>query len=219
MAPREAAPTGHPVTGGMARGSSDGRDRPTSDGVAAVLAALDAHRPRDEVERHCLDRARGLVRWLPRPLDQDADPTHVTGSAIVLDPGGRVLLHRHKRLGRWLQPGGHLDPGEDPAQAARREAREETGVAAEHPATGPTLIHVDIHEGPRGHVHIDLRYLLWCLTPQEPDPDPGESPEVAWLDPDRARALGDGSSVAALQAALARAADLTTPRGDPRSPR
>ncbi len=169
--------------------------------TAQVVADLEAHRPQGEIERRCLARARALLRWLPHPLDEHADPTHVTGSAVVLDPRGRVLLHRHKRLGLWLQPGGHLDPGESPAEAAMRETREETGVVASHPASGPRLVHVDVHEGPRGHVHLDLRYLLLADGHQRPDPGHGESPDVAWLRPDEARRRADGSFAAALAAA------------------
>ena len=56
---------------------------------------------------------------------------HHTAGGIVLDDQGRVLLVRHRNHGRWLQPGGSIEPGEDPAAAALREIREETGVEAE----------------------------------------------------------------------------------------
>ncbi|MBT8228594.1 MAG: NUDIX domain-containing protein [Dactylosporangium sp.] len=55
---------------------------------------------------------------------------HATASAVVLDDHDRVLLIHHNKLGQWLHPGGHLDPNEDPAQAALREVREETGIEA-----------------------------------------------------------------------------------------
>jgi 8-oxo-dGTP pyrophosphatase MutT (NUDIX family) len=193
--------------------------------AAAVLADLAAHRPGGEWERRSLARARAMLQWLPRPLDQDADPTHVTGSAIVLDGRGRVLLHRHKRLGIWLQPGGHLDPGEHPCEAARRETLEETGVAADHPAAGPHLLHVDVHEGPRGHVHLDLRYLLHGDGDAPLRPAPGESPDVAWVARDEVPRLADASLVAAVRAAPhpdrasdapAPAGRVTTRRGGPR---
>lgn len=168
-----------------------------------LLAELADHRPRDERERRSLSRARALIRWLPRPLEEAADPTHVTGSAIVVDDRGRVLLHRHKRLGIWLQPGGHLDPGESPAEAARRETLEETGVDARHPGGRARLLHVDLHEGPRGHVHVDLRYLLLADGDQPPRPAPGESPAAAWLEAREAFERADPSLHAALEAARA----------------
>lgn len=166
-----------------------------------LLAHLAHHRPGDPVEARCLTRTRALVRWLAAPLDEHADPTHVTGSAIVLDGGGRVLLHRHKRLGRWLQPGGHLDAGEAPWEAAVRETREETGLDPHHPDAGPQLLHVDVHEGPRGHVHLDLRYLLLGDPAAALRPDAGESPDVAWWTTGDAGTVVDASTRAALAAA------------------
>ncbi|MBB5869878.1 8-oxo-dGTP pyrophosphatase MutT (NUDIX family) [Allocatelliglobosispora scoriae] len=56
---------------------------------------------------------------------------HFTAGAIVLDDRDRVLLIHHNRIDQWLYPGGHLEPDEDPAEAALREVREETGIEAE----------------------------------------------------------------------------------------
>ena len=56
---------------------------------------------------------------------------HNTASAVVLDEHDRVLLIHHNKLGQWLYPGGHIEPNEDPAQAALREVREETGLQVE----------------------------------------------------------------------------------------
>lgn len=61
---------------------------------------------------------------------------HVTLLYIIKD--GRVLLIRSKRgmsKGKWNGPGGHVEDGESPADAAIRETSEETGVTplgAEH---------------------------------------------------------------------------------------
>jgi 8-oxo-dGTP pyrophosphatase MutT (NUDIX family) len=185
--------------------------------VAAVRTAVAGHVPGDAREAWSCRQTLAYLDWLAAPLDEHADPTHVTGSAIVLDAGGRVLLHRHKRLGRWLQPGGHLDPGEHPAEAALRETTEETGLTALHPGGGPRLVHVDVHEGPRGHLHLDLRYLLTADGTARLAPAAGESPAVGWFDRDEACRRGDASVGAAILAAMrwsraAAAPSSTSPR-------
>jgi 8-oxo-dGTP pyrophosphatase MutT (NUDIX family) len=45
----------------------------------------------------------------------------------------RVLLIFHKRLQKWLPPGGELHPGETPLEAAHRELKEETGLVGRFP--------------------------------------------------------------------------------------
>lgn len=49
-------------------------------------------------------------------------------SAIILNDANQVLLHRSSDDGKWYVIGGAIDPGEDPAHAAVREAFEETGL-------------------------------------------------------------------------------------------
>lgn len=145
-------------------------------------------------------RTLAFLDWLPAPFDEEADPVHVTSSAIVVDAQGRVLLHRHKRLGTWLQPGGHVDPGERPEDGALREVLEETGLVAAHPDDGPRILHVDVHQGPRGHVHLDLRYLLHADGEAAFAPAEGESTAIAWLGRDEAAARSDASVADALRA-------------------
>ena len=122
---------------------------------------------------------------------------HVNASDIVVGTGG-VLLHLHKRLGLWLQPGGHIDAGESPPDAALREVFEETGLRGVHATTPPTIAHVDVHPGPKGHTHLDLRYLIRA----DGDPRPGvdESPDARWFDWDGAIAVADAGLVGALLA-------------------
>jgi len=167
--------------------------------VAAVQAALDAHVPADEREVRSRARITLDLDTLPRPFEQSSGPEHVTGSAVVVGTRGTVL-HMHKRLHRWLQPGGHLEPGEAPWDAALREAQEETGLTLTHPGPGPRLIHVDVHRAAQGHTHLDLRYLL--LGPdRDPAPPQGESPHARWFGWEEAASLADEALVGALRAA------------------
>ncbi|TDT17588.1 ADP-ribose pyrophosphatase YjhB (NUDIX family) [Ilumatobacter fluminis] len=144
--------------------------------------------PIDDDEARSIERTLSEFDRLNDPLDQELDPVHVTGSAIVVGPRG-VLLLKHKRLGLWLQPGGHIDPGESPWEAALREAEEETGLAVSFTDVGdrdgwagvPHLVHVDVHAGGRGHTHLDLRYVV-DGGDADPNPPEGESQEIEWLD-------------------------------------
>jgi 8-oxo-dGTP pyrophosphatase MutT (NUDIX family) len=165
----------------------------------AVRRAVSDHAPVDARERQARTRFLDDLAHLAHPFDEAADPVHVTGSAVVVGRRGTVL-HLHKRLHRWMQPGGHIDPGESPWDAARRESEEETGLAATHPDAGPRLLHVDVHEAAEGHTHLDMRYLL--LAPDEdPSPPPGESPEARWYTWDEALTVADAALYGALEVA------------------
>jgi len=179
----------------------------------AVRRELMAHRPVDAREAQSRERILAAFAELPAPFDLEAGPIHVTGSAIVVGRRGTVL-HLHKRLHRWLQPGGHLDPGEAPWEAARREGEEETGLPLAHPDGGPRMVHVDVHLAAAGHTHLDLRYLL--LAPDlDPSPPEGESPLARWCSWDEAATLADEALRGAL--AVARVQPETpheVPKGD-----
>lgn len=165
--------------------------------AAELLASLADHEPIDARELASLSRIRAALEWLRDPFLQDADPWHVTASAIVVDHDGRVLLHRHKVLGVWMQPGGHLDPGETPGEAVLREVAEETGLDATIESEVP--FHVDVHEGPRGHVHLDIRWLLASDGTAPIRPEPGESSEVAWFELAEALEVADPGLIGALR--------------------
>jgi 8-oxo-dGTP pyrophosphatase MutT (NUDIX family) len=169
--------------------------------TAQVRRLVAEHETADAREAAARLRILGELDRREWPCDRAASPVHVTASGVVIGQRGTVL-HLHRRLGRWLQPGGHIDPGESPWSTALRESEEETGLLVEHPPGGPDLLHVDVHPA-LDHTHLDLRFLL--IGPdQDPHPPAGESPEARWFSWEEAESVADEALVGALRAARRR---------------
>lgn len=168
-----------------------------------VIDFLRVHQPIDAREQDSIKQFLEVVPTLTDPCSQDADIRHVTVSAIVVSNNGdAVVLHLHKKLNIWLQPGGHIDNGEEITAAVLREAHEETGLPVRHERNGGVFVHLDVHPGPRGHTHFDLRYVV--RAPKiAPTPGVNESPEVAWFSWDEAHAIADDGLAGALCATKA----------------
>lgn len=130
-------------------------------------------------------------------------PGHVTGSAMIVDPlATMTLLVHHRKLGRWLQPGGHCEAGETALQAAMREAIEETGVMAV-PISPDTIFDIDIHAIPDhpaapAHLHYDVRFLLVALPGQTTVSH--ESHAVEWVPFGEALRRNDEASISRMLA-------------------
>lgn len=105
-----------------------------------------------------------LDEHAPTPFTRERLAGHFTGSAWLVDRAGtRVLLTHHRKLGRWLQLGGHADGDPDLARVALKEAEEESGLAGL--SLEPGLFDLDRHWIPaRGdvpaHWHYDVRYVV-----------------------------------------------------------
>jgi len=131
---------------------------------ADLLVMLDDYCARHPEEAAVVARF-GALLGEPRCFARDWwAPGHITGSAWLVDRAGEhVLLTHHRKLGRWLQLGGHADGDEDVLRVARNEAEEESGLAVV--AIVDEILDVDIHEIPaRGsdpaHLHFDLRFAF-----------------------------------------------------------
>ena len=91
-------------------------------------------------------------------------PGHFTGSAWVVSADGELaLLLHHRKLGIWVQPGGHADGEGDLAAVALREAEEETGLQGLRVEGG--VFDLDRHAIPArgaepGHFHYDVRFVV-----------------------------------------------------------
>jgi 8-oxo-dGTP pyrophosphatase MutT (NUDIX family) len=118
-------------------------------------------------------------------------------AAVVHDDRGRVLLVRHNKYGRWMCPGGHVDPDELPHDTALREVQEETGLRvrllpnAERRELGderarvlPTPFCVLEEQVASGNAYIDLVYRCQATDDTAPRPDGVETAEVRWFTAD-----------------------------------
>lgn len=183
---------------------------PDPDSRTALAEALRRLAPADEEEARDRDLILAFVLRHGRPFDRAIPEGHLTGSAItVSDDGSRVLLLHHRKLDRWLQPGGHGDPGETTGEeVALREALEESGIRglALHKAA-PRPLDVDVHDIPArasepAHEHLDLRYLVMAPDGALVAPDLAELHEIRWVPWDEVEALSPDRG---LRRALAKA--------------
>jgi 8-oxo-dGTP pyrophosphatase MutT (NUDIX family) len=166
--------------------------------IVEITEQVAAHMPGDQREASSKQKILDELARLEDPFDEGAGPVHLTASAVVAGPRGTVL-HVHKRLGRWMQPGGHIARGEEPPKAAIRESREETGLEVSIDPSCAGLLHVDVHQAAKGHTHLDLRYLL--RADGDPVPQPGESAQVRWFSWEEAEEVADAALTGALGAA------------------
>jgi 8-oxo-dGTP pyrophosphatase MutT (NUDIX family) len=154
---------------------------------AMLLRLLELHRARHPEDTARAERIADFARAHADCFERTNRLGHVTGSAwIVSADRTRYLLTHHRKLGRWLQLGGHADGDPDPLRVALREAREESGMRDfELPEPRGELLDVDVHSIPaRGgepaHLHHDVRFLL-IAGPDQPLVPSSESVELRWF--------------------------------------
>lgn len=157
----------------------------TADLHADAQAVLVAWRAPDAEQ----DRLRELyldhLAAYPRAMERANHPDHLTASALVVSADGeQVALTLHRRLGRWLQTGGHCEMGDvNLASAAAREATEESGI--EGLQIDPVPVLLSRHEVPCGPQrpahHLDVQYVA-VAPPDATLVISEESSDLAWFD-------------------------------------
>lgn len=152
--------------------------------ATAVLTRWHPPDPAQEALRtHYLDHLDAH----PDGWSRDCAGAHLTASSLIVDPTtGRVLLTLHRKLRRWLQTGGHLEPADATLpDGALREAREESGLTDLRLDPDPLLL--SRHEVPCGVVrptfHLDVQYLVRAHSDVAPRTSE-ESVDVQWFEVD-----------------------------------
>lgn len=169
-----------------------------------LLTLLRQHMPADENERTMTEATIAFVEQHPDCFERSMLIGHVTGSAWVVSPDRqRVVLIHHRKLDRWLQPGGHADGDPDVAAVALREAEEETGLTGlkliRQDEQLPGIFDVDVHTIPaRGNVpqhwHYDVRFLVEA-NPKISFRQNGETKDIQWFSTKEAELLVDSESI------------------------
>ena len=135
-----------------------------ADECAPLHAALDDYLRRWPDEAVVVAQCRALLADPAEPFARTRVAGHFTASAwLVSADGARALLTHHRKLDRWLQPGGHADGDRDLARVALKEAEEESGLRGLR--LDPALFDLDRHwipehKGVPAHWHYDARYVV-----------------------------------------------------------
>jgi len=160
-------------------------------------------------EANVAQQISALVREHASCFERTCRPGHVTGSAWILSQDRtQCLLVHHRKLDRWLQPGGHADGQSDVADVALREAQEESGLQQlTLQLTNDQLIplDIDVHAIPTrldaagnvkedAHEHHDIRFLI-VAAPNQQLVLSDESNDVRWFSRDELLSLTAEESV------------------------
>ena len=149
-----------------------------------LIELLQNHVPADVTEKDHLEKTLSFVRRTSACASRETLAGHVTASAWILSPDREsVLLTHHKKLGRWLQLGGHVEDDGSIQAAALREAQEESGIA-KMDLLDEALFDIDVHliperKGTPAHYHYDFRFLI--LAGDRDFIVSEESNNLAWL--------------------------------------
>lgn len=151
-----------------------------------LLNLLTSYAEKHSSERKCSNQMIEFIKQYDNCFDRELSVGHITGSAWIVNRAGtHTLLTHHKKLNKWLQPGGHADGDSDILQAAKREADEESGLTGLE-IESDEIFDIDIHQIPARkneaqHYHYDIRFAFRA-TGSEEFVVSDESHDLAWAE-------------------------------------
>lgn len=181
---------------------------------------LDAYKAGTGRDTRLKARALGLLKTGRKAFERSSHPAHFTGSCFIVDPReGKTLLVHHRKLERWLQPGGHCDGVPDPFVVAWIEAYEETGLDEVIPWLPHSILDFDVLEVPAhldvpAHLHYDVRYLFTADS-FAPLAVSEESYALSWVRLDEIASVADDPSLFVLRDKALAVLDSRSPLGRP----
>jgi 8-oxo-dGTP pyrophosphatase MutT (NUDIX family) len=182
---------------------------------SGLLDELQSYVAADDREAQLQQRITAFVASQADAFARTLVIGHVTASAWIVDPSRTcALLIHHRKLGKWLQLGGHIEDDVDLRAAALREAREESGLRTLRFASR-TIYDLDVHRIPGGagepaHDHYDVRFALEA-DPSEPLIKSAESHALAWVPLAEIERYGVDESVLRLARKTSRLTDVPLP--------
>lgn len=133
-------------------------------------------------------------------MDMNLEKHFVATGFVVNKDHSKMLMVYHKKLGKWLAPGGHLEENETPSEAVRREVKEETGVDIEiidnshleiTPEPNKELLletpmfmlaeHIPANKKDEAHIHLDFVFLCEADENQPIKQQEEEVEGVKWM--------------------------------------
>ena len=151
----------------------------------SLLKKLISYQKEYPEEKNTVSSMVAFIKSNSKCFDRNLSIGHMTGSAWLMDAKfEKTLLTHHRKLDRWLQPGGHADGDSDIAGVALREAREESGLQELELVHG-AIFDIDIHlipDGPteKAHLHYDCRFLIRSVGKDQYVVSE-ESKDLAWV--------------------------------------
>jgi 8-oxo-dGTP pyrophosphatase MutT (NUDIX family) len=151
-----------------------------------LLNLLTTYSIKHPSEKKCSDQITDFVTQHDTCFNRELSIGHITGSAWIVNRAGtHTLLTHHKKLNKWLQPGGHADGESDTLQVAKREADEESGLSDLQTEDG-AVFDIDVHQIPARaneaqHLHYDIRFVFRAHG-SEAFVVSEESHDLAWVE-------------------------------------